>query len=400
MLKDVCKVIGALLASKMKIAIIRSSSVVLNLQSYNCQEIGLANALAKLGFSTDIFMASKGRQVSITEINSPAGCKVRVFHLPFIALPGKQAVFPDLFSLLNKERYDLIQVHEDSQFTSLVTALYGRVKRVPIVLCQGMYQNYSGFSRSLQIIYDFFSLPLLRRGVSASIAKTAKAKSYLRQKGFNDITVCPVGLDVGLLTHDSATSDVSLPSHLFKDDAINFVYVGILEQRRNVFFIINLFKELLKTMGNIRLIIAGDGPDRERLEREITDQSLVGMVHYLGKISQHDVTALLQKTDAFLLPSNYEIYGMVILEAMYFGVTVFSTPTAGALEIIRDGHNGVIVDSLTISEWQSRIESYFRNKENIIQIRNNAIESINNMYVWDKACKTYVDVYKQIAGAI
>lgn len=381
----------------MKIAIVRSSSVILNLKDYNIQEIGLAAALLKLGVSVDVFMAgaSKKLRVETTTFN---GSVFRLYILPFIKLPGKQALFPGLRKILIKNSYDLIQVHEDSQITSVLISLWAEKMKVPVVLCQGMYHDYSGINRIIQICYDMICIPILRNKIKATIAKTSMAKNYLTQKGFKNISICPIGFNPENLLNSNWSVENFVPS-MFREGVENLVYVGSLEKRRNLFFLIDLFEELLKARENIQLIIAGDGPEKKKVIKRLKKQSLLGKAHYLGKVNQKLVSLLLQKATAFLLCSSYEIYGMVILEAMYYGVPVFSTATAGAMDIISDGVNGFIIEELNIAKWKFKIEQLLNDKNKMAAVKNNAVSTIRNNFVWDKACLPFYNVYYSLISS-
>ena len=78
-------------------------------------------------------------------------------------------------------------------------------------------------------------------------------------------------------------------------------------------------------------------------------------VHLIGTISQKHLPALYRAAHVFLLPSTYEIYGMVMLEAMYFGVPVISTASAGAKVIIQQDVTGYILDTFDTSLWAEKI---------------------------------------------
>ena len=177
-----------------KLAIVRSSSVLLSSSDYNIQEIGLATALLDFKISSDIYLAGNVSKAVVVPLCEQGDSKVRLIYLPFKKLPGKQSIFCGLRRSLEAEKYDLIQVHEDSQITSCIIAVYGAWKSIPVVLCQGMYKNYDGYIPKLfQYIYDRTILPILRKNVAYCIAKTRKAELYLKDKLFQEITADKAG---------------------------------------------------------------------------------------------------------------------------------------------------------------------------------------------------------------
>jgi glycosyltransferase involved in cell wall biosynthesis len=89
---------------------------------------------------------------------------------------------------------------------------------------------------------------------------------------------------------------------------------------------------VLQTGRDIKLVIAGDGPERAALAAQITDRNLQAHVRLEPWVS--DVRAFLADAGLFVLPSRDEPFGIVLLEAMACGVPIIATPTQGPLEIL------------------------------------------------------------------
>ena len=115
-------------------------------------------------------------------------------------------------------------------------------------------------------------------------------------------------------------------SELSITDKKILLYVGTLEQRRNPLFLLEVLEHLST---DFVLLIVGDGDLRHEMEREIKQKQLQNRCFMLGKRNQKELPSLYKAADLFLLASEYEIYGMVILEAMYFGIPTITTNLAG-----------------------------------------------------------------------
>ncbi len=107
---------------------------------------------------------------------------------------------------------------------------------------------------------------------------------------------------------------------------------------------------LLETLARLRerdpgleLTLAGDGPDRAKLEEEARRLGVADGVHFLGYQSSAQVRSLLQETDVFVLPSFAEGVPVVLMEAMASGVPVVATQVAGVSELVEDGVSGFVV---------------------------------------------------------
>jgi glycosyltransferase involved in cell wall biosynthesis len=93
----------------------------------------------------------------------------------------------------------------------------------------------------------------------------------------------------------------------------------------------------------LRYVIAGDGPDRGFLERCADRLGIRERVVFAGRVDDARLAALYRDCLAFVLPSAQEGFGIVFLEAMYFGAPVVAAAEKGALDVVRHGQNGLLV---------------------------------------------------------
>ncbi len=108
--------------------------------------------------------------------------------------------------------------------------------------------------------------------------------------------------------------------------------------------IIDVIKVFKKIRENIpaKLIMVGDGPEKEGAEQLVQDYGLQNDVVFLGK--SREINQVLCYSDLFLLPSEAESFGLAALEAMAFGVPVLSSNTGGLPELNIDGETGFLCD--------------------------------------------------------
>ncbi|HEU4520883.1 MAG TPA: glycosyltransferase family 4 protein [Thermoanaerobaculia bacterium] len=93
----------------------------------------------------------------------------------------------------------------------------------------------------------------------------------------------------------------------------------------------------------VRIVVAGEGPQRVELERLIADLGLQDAVHLIGKQPHPVIAKLMHRCSLFVLASRFETFGIAALEAMACGKTVIGTAVDGILEIVEDGENGFVV---------------------------------------------------------
>lgn len=121
------------------------------------------------------------------------------------------------------------------------------------------------------------------------------------------------------------------------------LFVGRLGQEKNVSFLIRALRKIIDSLPDIRLIMVGDGPERNNLLNLANKLSLADRVVFTGKQEPDKVIEFYLAADLFVFPSVTETQGLVILEAMAGGLPVVAINAAGSTSMIDDGHNGLLV---------------------------------------------------------
>lgn len=119
---------------------------------------------------------------------------------------------------------------------------------------------------------------------------------------------------------------------------------GVLIERKAVDEVITAFARLHGSGSDARLLIYGDGPRRELLERQVTRLGIGRSTTFLGWIARERLPELLRSVDLFVSMSRSESWGGAVAEAMASGVAVLSAANTGARDQIRSGENGLLVD--------------------------------------------------------
>ncbi|MDA1195394.1 MAG: N-acetyl-alpha-D-glucosaminyl L-malate synthase BshA [Planctomycetota bacterium] len=114
--------------------------------------------------------------------------------------------------------------------------------------------------------------------------------------------------------------------------------------------VVDAFARVLESVP-ATLVMVGDGPERAACERRAQDLRVKDRVRFVG--AQADVQNLLPAADLFLLPSEFESFGLAALEAMACGVVPVVTDAGGLPEVIRDGEDGVLIPESRMDDMGS-----------------------------------------------
>ena len=143
------------------------------------------------------------------------------------------------------------------------------------------------------------------------------------------------------------------------------------------------------------LVMAGKGVLFDNVEKKIEREQLQERCFLLGSLPQNEVPSLYKESDLFLLATNYEIYGMVILESMYFGTPVLTTISAGSQMLINDGIDGFVQNEMDSVLWAKKIQSAFANKE-VENAGVKAKEKIEHHFLWNKTVDSFIEMYRSL----
>lgn len=121
-----------------------------------------------------------------------------------------------------------------------------------------------------------------------------------------------------------------------------FLSVGHLVKIKNYQGLLKAFAEAFRDDKRVRLRIGGTGPLRKDLERLAEELHINDQVDFLGRLERREVLREMQNCDVFVLPSLYETFGVVIIEALACGRPVIATASGGPTEIVNE-KNGVLV---------------------------------------------------------
>jgi N-acetyl-alpha-D-glucosaminyl L-malate synthase BshA len=120
------------------------------------------------------------------------------------------------------------------------------------------------------------------------------------------------------------------------------------------------------------LLFVGDGPERPHAESMCRELGICDDVRFVGR--QEQIEEILAISDLFLLPSDYESFGLAALEAMAASVPVISTNAGGLPEINIQGKTGFLSDVGNVKEMAANAITLLENEELLKQISKNASE--------------------------
>ncbi|ADO55207.1 glycosyltransferase family 4 protein [Paenibacillus polymyxa] len=371
-----------------KILYLRNFASKVNGASYNLQEVGLGKALVRKGYDCDIVYYNDRKETHLEQVYRHAGCTLRIIWLHGFKFLSN-SIYRDVLKDSFLAAYDLVITTEYNQ---IMTYLLSRKCPDKLALYHGPYRDNT--HALIRKLYDVMLLPKVTKSLRRTYVKSDLAKRYLENKGFDNVITIGVGLDRSNVERGFNSDDNSGAREENREvanelrrigDRPVLLYVGVLEERRNIRFMLSTFKRVLQKHPGCLLLMVGNGRkiDTDRYWAYAQQLGLTDRIIHFPRVEQRHLWQIYGAADVMLFPTQYDIFGMVLLESMLFRVPIISSVNGGSVTLIEDGVSGVMLRSFSEEEWAGRIGTLLEDAELRQSLAEKAFLTIERMS-WDR----------------
>lgn len=258
-------------------------------------------------------------------------------HLPYPRMRGMRSLI-NLIVLLKKVRPDVVYTHMwFANTVGRVAAYLARVSKI-FAFEHSIYD-------SVKPNRQFFIDRLLQRLSSAVIAVSEAVKDSLIAHGIDPARIEVIRNGVSLQRYATSASrevlrsQMNLPQHAFV-----FVFIGRLIKDKAV----DLMLRAVARVPAVHASIVGIGPEEAALRSLAKELSIEERIHFLG--ARNDIPEVLKTSDALVLPSKREGFGIVAIEARAAGLPVILSDFGEATNLVSSGEQGYIIKSGNVEE--------------------------------------------------
>ena len=174
------------------------------------------------------------------------------------------------------------------------------------------------------------------------------------------------------------------------------LFVGRLEHRKGFLFLMNAWCRLAKQDPSATLYVIGDGPERPRAEAVLAEHGLGASVVFLGRVNQEDLVAWYNRVSCVVIPSVFEGFGLVAVEALACGTPVVATDSEGLRDVIEDGTDGRLVAYGDIEAMGDALGEALAAGKPLSDERREAVRAA---YAWPQIATRYEGFYKDALAA-
>ncbi len=336
------------------------------------------------GVSTSVLMLKKalekkGHQVFVVTVN-PEDLHYRFEENDtIIRIPGiptgiydyrLTGIYPvKAINIIRKWNLDVIHSHTEfgvGTFARIIAKQFN----IPLVhTYHTMYEDYihyitkGYFDKSSKKIVEYLTLFYCDKTANELIVPTKKTYDLFKEKYAVDknIHIIPTGIEIERFysenTDKEKVKELKMKYQILKDEKV-IVFVGRLAKEKNITFLIENHKDIVKHNPDVKLLIIGDGPDMDEYKKLVSKLKLDSNILLIGKVPYDEMPNYYQLADIFATASTTETQGLTVIEAMAAGITPVCIEDESFQDAVIDGLNG----------------RFFHNKSEYIKMVNDLVD--------------------------
>lgn len=175
-----------------------------------------------------------------------------------------------------------------------------------------------------------------------------------------------------------------------------FVYVGRLVFYKNIHTIIKAIAIVKRQFPDVKLIIVGGGPQKQKLINLAENLQLQNNVEFKGFVSEHEKNDIISSSIAMLFPSLCEGFGLVILESFMYEKPVLVSNKKPLSDIVENNVDGFTIDAQNEKLWAEKIIQLLHNEEQAMKMGKRGKQKLINNYSLDRMIENIEDMYRTV----
>lgn len=343
-------------------------------------EVMLKNALEKEGHEVYVVTAN------LESFKYEYDAKKRILRIPGVPTGIYDSRLTSIYPIqaVNKiKSWKLDVIHSQTEFAiGTFARLIAKQYNIPLVhTYHTMYEDYihyitkGYFKKSSKKLVEYFTKFYCDTTATELIVPTNKTYKLFKEKYHfkKNIHIIPTGIEVERFYEENIdkkeVNNLRKSLKLSKKDFI-ILFVGRLAEEKNIEFLIEAQKELSKKHSNIKLLIVGDGPDKNKYEELSKKLGLEKNIIFTGKTSWLDMPYYYHVSTVFSTASKTETQGLTVIEAMASNITPICMRDEAFGSMVTEDLNGLFFE--TQKEYQKHILNLYENKEELKRINKQA----------------------------
>jgi len=253
----------------------------------------------------------------------------------------------DIKRVLEAEKFDIVHLHEP--FMPMLCSATLRFSPTVNVGTFHALGGRPGYYISWPLFY--YIMRYRNRKLHGHIAVSKPAYQYAYKHVPGDYQIIPNGID---LEHFNPGVPVV---ERFRDGMINILFVGRMEKRKGLDYLIRAYAQLKQENPAVRLIVVGPGKVLRRRYEKMVKKHGIKDIEFVGRVSYEELPMYYKTADIYCSPATgRESFGIVLLEAMALGKPIVASGIEGYRHVVTDGEEGLLVPPKKVNDLAAALK--------------------------------------------
>jgi glycosyltransferase involved in cell wall biosynthesis len=314
--------------------------------------------------------------------------------LPGITMP----MLPGLTEALVRWKPDVIHSHSHRYGHLLQSSLAAGVASTPLVVSTHYHpaaRDESRWRRTMLRGQDhLFGMTVYSRADAIIVETRLEENEVSDFVDRKKIRIVPPGLSWDIWkdipTHESARMRLGLPKDYI-------LFAGRLAPNKGLPTLIESWAGLSPSNRLPLVLVGQDWGMRASLEQRAAELGVAGEVRFLGNLRDiRDYVSVFAGATVFVLPSEYEAFGLVLLEAMAASVPIVATRVGGIPEAVTEGETALLVPYGNVWELRRALNEFVSDRELATRFGKAGFQRVERSFSWDRTVDSLVAIYKEL----
>jgi glycosyltransferase involved in cell wall biosynthesis len=368
----------------------------------------IAKTISNMGHNLIIMTSNTEGQMNISNnenfnIKYISTIKTTPFESFLFNIRTKKA----LLNLLKTNKMDIIHqtydyntfpISKDKINVPIITTIHHPFKEErKLIKANLSFMEYLNYLSRRRLHYlEIMQKKLCERADKIISVSTYTARSVIKEFNIppDKIEVIPNGVDINRFNPNINVEEMREKWGIQSEPIV--LFVGRLDYNKGIKYLIGGFSKLIKDISDAKLVIVGQGPDRDHLNHLIDKHNLIKSVILAGRVENKDLPKAYCASNVIVLPSLMEGFGISLLEAMACGKPCIATSAGGTTDVVVDGKTGFIVppsDPLSLYQAMYTLLS----DDNLSQKFGMASRKrAEKNFAWDAIAKRTINLYEEM----
>jgi glycogen(starch) synthase len=366
----------------------------------------ISKELIRRGHDLQVFTSDLYTEVPFVRIENPSpiykGVPVKRFKAHSLKGEMHYVFIPFMLRTLLKENRDMIHTHSYGYYQTTSGAFAKKLRDTPLIITPHFHPPWSmwgGESRKrLRKIYDRLFGKSVIRAPDIVICHSKNEQELLSNFSLPEekIRIIPAGIDFNRFQ--------TVPSPDYFRDFYNItdrivLFVGRLASNKGLEHLMDAMPQIISQFKDTTLVLIGeDEGERKMLEERAERLGIKNRVVFTGYITDDELfKSAYSACDVFVLPSEYEAFGLVLLEAMACEKPCVATNVGGVPEVIEKGETGALVEYGKSDQLANAIIDLLGDDSKRKNMGKSGRERVKANFTWPKIVDQLEGIYKEVA---